>query len=303
MLPAMTILDRPDGTLTLADGRRLGVAEYGVASGVPVLHFHGSASSRLERPSSPGELVRNGVRFISLDRPGHGRSDYLPGRRLRDWVDDVREVANRLALDRFYVEGYSAGGPYALACAHDMPDRVIAVALIASAAPVGRAGALEGMPLPNRLLAMAARWAPPLTRLTRWVMRRVVLRDGAAGVRRIMALPEADEAVLDEPTHMAAFVRAVREGLAPGARGAARDDHLIHGPWGFEPAGVAQRVDVWHGDADVNVPLSAARHLADALPRARLEVLPGAGHFFLYDRWGDVLGRLVEGEARSNPEG
>jgi len=109
-------------SIALGDGRRLGFAEYGDLDGLPVFHFHGSAGSRLDRPGRAETLQEAGVRFISVERPGHGLSDFLPKRRLVDWPADVSQLADWLRLDNFYVEGHSAGGPYALACARYLPD-------------------------------------------------------------------------------------------------------------------------------------------------------------------------------------
>ena len=65
-------------TLELPGGRTLGYAEWGDPSGVPLFHFHGSSSSRLEHPLRPEDL--EGVRMVTIDRPGHGLSDFQPGR-------------------------------------------------------------------------------------------------------------------------------------------------------------------------------------------------------------------------------
>ena len=78
--------------------------------------------------------------MISPDRPGVGRSDPKPGRALLDWPADVSSLADALGIERFALLGWSAGGPYALACAFALPDRVKAVALIASAIPADRCG-------------------------------------------------------------------------------------------------------------------------------------------------------------------
>lgn len=144
-------------SILLQDGRRLGLAEYGDPAGRAVLHFHGSAGSRLDRPAEEGILWERGIRFISVERPGHGLSDFQHNRRLVDWPRDVAQLADHLGLPAFYIEGWSAGGPHALACAWQMPDRIKAVALIASAAPMRREGAFDGLPLPNRALAASAR--------------------------------------------------------------------------------------------------------------------------------------------------
>lgn len=95
--------------VVLPSGRRLAYAEYGDPRGVPVLHFNGSGGSRLDRPSDENMLQCLGIRFISTDRPGHGLSDPVTDRRLLDWPVDVCAVADELMIDRFFVEGWSAG--------------------------------------------------------------------------------------------------------------------------------------------------------------------------------------------------
>jgi pimeloyl-ACP methyl ester carboxylesterase len=281
-------------TLVLSDGRRLGFAEYGDPAGQAVFHFHGSAGSRLDRPAKEKILWQQGIRFISVERPGQGLSDFQPNRRLVDWPKDVNELADHLGLKTYYVEGWSAGGPHALACTWYLPDRVKAVALIASAAPMNREGALTGLPLPNRALAVSARWFPPLTYLMRWLTRRMVLRDAQQASQRVMvSIPEADKAALYSPENLAVFIQSIQEGYRPGWRSVAQDDIIVNRDWGFDPASIQVPVDIWHGDADVNVPISAGHYLAETLPQARPFFLPGEGHFFVLKRWGEVLAALV----------
>ncbi len=278
----------------LPDGRRLGFAEYGDPGGRPVFHFHGSAGSRLDRPADERVLHEQGVRFIAVERPGHGRSDFQPGRRLVDWPRDVGCLADALGLAEFYVEGWSAGGPPARACARSLPERVRAVALIAGAAPMNRPAALAGLPLPNQVLAASARWAPVLAHLVRRLTGSMVMRDPQQAAQRVMAsLPPVDKAALYAPENLAVFVQSIREGYRPGARGVAHDDVVVNRDWGFDPGAIGVSVDIWHGLADVNVPISAARYLAAALPHARTFFLPGEGHFFVLGRWGEVLAALL----------
>ena len=82
----------------------------------PIFHCHGSGSSRLEVKLLAAAAVSQGVRLIGLDRPGIGHSDPKTGYQLLNWPDDVGEVADQLGIERFAIEGISAGGPYALAC-------------------------------------------------------------------------------------------------------------------------------------------------------------------------------------------
>ena len=277
-------------TIVLEDGRQLGFAEYGAPTGRPTFHFHGSASSRLEHPAPENMLCEMDIRFISVDRPGHGLSDFQSRRALLDWPRDVCQLADHLKVSRFYVMGYSAGGPHALACAHQLPDRVIAGATVSGVAPMDRPGAYKGLPLPNQVLARSARWAPWLTRLVRWAVRGMAMGDTEKAARQLMrSIPDADKAVLDAPQHAEALVSSIREGLRLGSRGVAQDDILINQDWGFDLSGVRPRIDIWHGDADVNVPVHAARYMGDILENVRMTLLPGAGHFLIMDRWQEIL--------------
>src|SRR5580765_7402671 len=95
--------------IKLRDGRTLAYAEYGSPLGLPIIHCHGTPSSRVE-----GELTFNGaiaaelgVRIIVPDRPGMGRSDFQPARRIVDWPNDVLELAAALKFDTFAVLGSS----------------------------------------------------------------------------------------------------------------------------------------------------------------------------------------------------
>jgi pimeloyl-ACP methyl ester carboxylesterase len=234
--------------IVLPDGRRLGFAEYGDPGGRPVFHFHGSAGSRLDRPADERILWDQGIRFISVERPGHGQSDFQRNRRLTDWPKDISRLADSLGLAEFYLEGWSAGGPHALACARYFPDRVKAVALIASAAPMNRPAAFAGLPLPNLVLAASARWAPALTYLVRWLTRSMVMRNPQQASQRLMAsLPEADKAALYTPDNLAVFVESIREGYRPGSRGVAHDDVVVNRDWGSTQA---RSVSPWTSGMD-----------------------------------------------------
>jgi pimeloyl-ACP methyl ester carboxylesterase len=159
---------------------------------------------------------------------------------------------------------------------------------------MNRPRAYEGMPFFNAVLAKSARWLPWFTKLIRWQMRGMVMGDIEKTTRQLMSsIPAADKAVLYAPQDFEMFVSAVREGLRPGSLGVACDDILINQAWGFDPAGVQPRIDIWHGEADVNVPLHAARFLCAVIPHTRVTFLPGKGHFFLFNCWQDVLSRLV----------
>src|SRR5919108_581927 len=100
-----------------------------------------------------------GVRLVLVDRPGYGRSDHQPGRRLLDWPGDVAQVADALGVELFAVFGMSGGGPHAAACGYALPERVSAVGLVSSPGPVWDRRELRFSLPPHRqpLIEVAAR--------------------------------------------------------------------------------------------------------------------------------------------------
>jgi pimeloyl-ACP methyl ester carboxylesterase len=282
-------------SLQLKDGRHLGFAEYGPPTGQPIFHFHGSGSSRLERPASAELLFQLDIRFISVDRPGHGLSDFQPNRRLLDWPQDIQQLADQLGVQGFFVTGHSAGGPHALACAYQLPEQVLAAAAISSVAPMGRPNAYAGMPWLNQILARSARQAPWFTRIIRQLTRGMVLGNPEKATQRFMdSIPEADKAAISAPQNVAILVKSLREGFRQDAHGVALDDRLVNQGWGFILEEIMPRIDIWHGEQDVNVPLHAGQYLEAVLPNTRTFFLPGEGHFFILDRWPEVLSALID---------
>jgi pimeloyl-ACP methyl ester carboxylesterase len=146
--------------VTLPDGRRLGYAVYGDPGGAPVWVFHGTPGSRVGGRLLAAAATERGVRVIAPDRPGHGLSTFRTGRRIGDWPADVAALAGALDLGQFGVVGLSGCGPYALACAAAIPDRLSGTALVSAVpAPEFRPrGAVE------RLLADGFGRAPWLAR-------------------------------------------------------------------------------------------------------------------------------------------
>ena len=96
--------------------------------------------------------------MITVDRPGHGLSDFFPGKTLLDWPDDVIELADHLGFDKFIVEGFSGGGPYALACAYKIPDRLDCCGILSGMGL--RNWSKKGMMRINRMGAFIARYLP-----------------------------------------------------------------------------------------------------------------------------------------------
>jgi pimeloyl-ACP methyl ester carboxylesterase len=286
---------RINQSVLLKDGRKLAFSEYGDPHSKPVFHFHGSGGSRLEKPSDPSVLSDLRVRLISTDRPGHGLSDPRIGRRLLDWPDDICQIADQLGVERFSVMGWSAGGPYALACAYKLPERVNSAALISGLAPPDRPHPYEGLPFANRALMFSARRFHPLVFLARRMMLPMINDSSeSAGEGLIRAFPEVDQKILGMPGNTEQFVADIQEGYRQGSHGPAEDDILVNSAWGFRLEEIRVRVDIWQGELDRNVPINQAEFMHARLPNSRLIVLSRQAHVYLLNSWREVLEKLIE---------
>jgi len=282
--------DRTQLSVRLPDGRRLGYAEAGPTDGRALFYFHGAPGSRLERHPETDLLDAMGVRLIALERPGYGISTPQPARQLSDWPADVAAFADLFGLDAFAVLGFSGGGPYALACARWMPQRITATVVVSSPAPYA---AMERIPKGLALFELA-RDAPQ--------QASILLQKMAASgdqLYRLMsgAMAEAESRVMGAAALETMYRRNMDEAVCQGVEGMVLDMALIAGDWGFDVAEIARPVDLWHGLEDSFTPPSMQRYLAERLPNCRSRFLRGEGHFLVFPLWWDMLA-CVAGEQK-----
>lgn len=187
--------DRSDTppTILRSDGRRLAYAEYGARDGIPVFHFNGSGGSRLEWPGDAAMLENIGVRFIGIDRPGHGYSTFQDNRTLLGWADDVTALADHLNIGRFFVEGWSAGGAYALACAYKLRNRIIAGAILSGIGPFDRPSPYDGLNEQIKSWMINARNYPDRVHEFRATMAAALERQSAESIGTMLAGGDAED--------------------------------------------------------------------------------------------------------------
>jgi len=288
---------RPDLQLRLADGTDVGYAEAGDRDGYPVLHLHGSPSSRFE-VSFPAfrEAVEDlGIRLIAPDRPGMGLSTF---RRfsILDYARLVGSFADALGLERFAVIGLSGGGKYACACAWVLSERVTRVALVSSTRSFDLPGAKATWSRQDRLLYNLADRVPWMIRLMLAKAARDVRRDPKSLFSMLEKLGPADKEILALADLQQALGRNWTEAFRQGSRGPTHDLKLEARPWGVPLDKIHVPIEIWRGDDDSAVSPQQSRILADALPLARTHFVPGEGHFLLAGNYArDILQSVING--------
>ena len=265
---------------------RLRILEIG--TGAPVLMIHGTVG-----PGSWASLIEamgSGHRFIVLERPGWGGSESIDyrGRPYRELAADIlRGVLDALAIDRAVLIGGSIGDVWALSLAQLDPARVAMVVLLGAGPLVAEAR----RPLFIRLLASPI--GALIVRLPVNADRgRSILRDSGHGpsldagripdefVEWRVSLSNDTAAMRHERDMVRSLVRG--DGWTPGFL--------------FDDAdlGAIERPTLMvHGTADAVGSAETWRRVVGAMPRARLEVIDGAGHMPWFDEPRRVAG-LVE---------
>jgi pimeloyl-ACP methyl ester carboxylesterase len=201
----------------------------------------------------------------------------------------VAFLADYLALDQFAVFGVSSGGPNAAVCARFLGDRIRGCAVVSSPAPFDPSIADEGMRSMNRIGRRAVRIAPGFVAFTASLLARRMTPERTYEFA-CKDLPRADLTILRRPDVRAALLHEFARPPSPTAlRAAVQDFTLEVHDWGFRLEDIAIPVHVWHGDQDRNLPIDNGLRIAAAIPNATFHRVTGAGHWFSYDRFADVI--------------
>jgi pimeloyl-ACP methyl ester carboxylesterase len=269
------------GETRLRSGRRLCWATFGDPDGAPLFWFHGSPGGRLQiPPATAREAAQLGIKIVCVARPGVGQSSDHAYASFRESAGDIAEVADNIGAERFGIVALSGGGPYALACGHEMPHRVQALGILGGVCPVTGPDAS-----PGGIVGLAARFnsilgivRTPMSGVLRGLMGLIgpLSHPAYSGFAKLM--PEGDQRVFADPEVEAMFIRDLVAANRHAFRGFLNDVVLFGRPWGFRLAEVDIPVRWWHGDADSLVPLDHARHATSLLADCELVVRPEESH-------------------------
>ncbi len=272
--------------IELSNGRNLGYIEYGNPNAVPIFYFHGRDGSRLEavfgKESFCNELE---IRFVCPDRPGMGLSDFQKDRLITDWPNDIIELAEHLAIDKFAVLGGSGGTPYALACAYKIPDFLTGCAIVSGLGPYNLIK--DKIEKQTRYQFIIARRFPLLHRLMLTLTLRRFNNEQwwEKNFQKLYKkLPERDQAMISDSTIKKRMINKTKEAYNQGIKGPAEDFRLYTKPWGFELNEIPNTVNVhiFHGELDSTIPVVIAQELSDQIPNCNITIYPDEGHMSTY---------------------
>jgi pimeloyl-ACP methyl ester carboxylesterase len=134
-------------------------------------------------------------------------------------------------------------------------------------------------------------------------MRRFILMLTSMGIGRdpqqFMArskasFSELDKKLLDRTELADLFIVGMQEAFRQGIGAANQDAGIYKSPWGFRLQEINAEVHLWHGEQDLNVPISVAQYVAEAIPGCHAKFHPEDGHLTLAHHYlREILSALV----------
>lgn len=268
-------------------GKFLAWNEYGDPKGKPVFYYHGWPSSRFQARLAHHLARERNLRLIAMDRPGMGKSTIIPGRKLTDWPPLMAAFADHLGIAKFGQIGVSGGGPYVLACAAMVPERLTGSAVLAGMVPLPltKAGSSGLHPIYRALIPI--RRAPAMFFTLGFKLASFSSKANPRVPPMSLLLrslsPEDRKIMLHGPDIWEVLTRSFTEGVCSpsGGRGVMVDSEIYFQSPGFDPAAITHPIRYWHGGDDKNIPASLVEELVRTMPYAELVLEPELGHFSL----------------------
>jgi pimeloyl-ACP methyl ester carboxylesterase len=260
----------------------LEIAEAG-KGGEPLLLLHGFTGAKEDFDDWLDAFAASGFHVVAPDQRGHGRSGKPveeTAYSLATFAEDGRGLVDALGWERFALLGHSMGGMVAQHLALAVPERLTALVLM------------------DTTYTTVTGIDPDLAAVAVEVVR-------TDGLPRLFEMLDARESPLTSPAD--ARVRAEREGYIEfGERKFLACSPAMYAAMAVELLAQVDRLErlstlhvptlVVVGEQDTPF-LAPSQAMAEAMPDARLAVVPDAGHspqFEAPERWWDEVNGFLE---------
>ena len=279
----------PSQFVEIEGGVKVHLRDEGPRDAPAIMLLHGS-NADLHTWQPWVEALKGTYRVIRFDQVGHGltgpdpRHDYS-----RDnYVEDIREVADRLGLKTFILGGNSMGGKHALAFAVRYPERLTGLVLVD-----GSGGPMLDQPKDDKKdsgnIGFTIARMPGINLLVEQITPRSLIAKSLE--QSVSVKSVASEAAVDRYWEMLRY---------PGNRRATLERFsLPYDPLSeAEIAGVKTPTLILWGEEDRLIPVAAGRWLDKVMPDSTLVVYPKIGHLPQEEAPAATLGDLEPWLAR-----
>jgi pimeloyl-ACP methyl ester carboxylesterase len=214
-------------------------------------------------------LLAQRLQVIAVDPRGIGRSTRSPPPySVEGWADDFAVMIGRLGFGRIHVLGSSLGGAMALALAQRHPQKLKSLTVVGGFSELDRATELN-FRLRLRLIEKLGMSEEVADYMGLWTLTRKFINSDAG-----YAVMRANQANIraNSTAHYRAFVEALLKWgrCQSGQEQEPKFTSLL--------GSITAPTLVVTSDNDHLIPMELSELIAARIPRAKLAVLPGAGH-------------------------
>jgi len=243
-----------------------------------VVLLHGAAMDHTVWQLQARAFSHHGFGVLSLDLPGHGRSDGPVPQTISEYADVVAAVLDEVGVTGAHIVGHSMGPLIGLELAARYPETVRSLTLI---------GVSDRMPVhPDLLAAAEANEHVAYDLVTSWSYTR----SAHTGGHPTPGLWMMGSNVL--------LLERSRPGVLHNDLAACNNYHTAL----ERAAEIAVPVLVLIGEHDLMTPPEGAAILADAIPNATTVIVPDAGHMVMVERPDAVIDELLAFWDHSNSD-
>ena len=235
----------------------------------PVL-LHHAAGGNLNRWRAWVPTLARHSPVARFDMRGHAGTPPPPELRfaLAELAADIARVMDGLEIDRVHLVGASAGGIISLRFAHDFPDRLDSLTLVASTPRLARMGASMDTGAWGRILAEEGTRA--------WLLADSDKRFGPNASREVIEWYADEGAKTPAPVVMALQACLLAEDLSP-----------------LLPDISAPTLILASAQDDIT-PMESQQLMAREMPNATLQVIEGVGHNMKVEIPETLAGRTLD---------
>lgn len=280
-------------TYRLDDGRNICYAEYGDLNGYPIVYFHGSQSSRLEMHYDLSFALNNNLRIITIDRPGHGFSDFNSMGTIKSFCNDVASLMKYLSFLNYSVVGMSAGAPFALGMGAFFSNEINEVAIISGFIPLTK-DSKKFLTKEVRLLLDLAKTFPFLLRIMLKLQSKQVKKSPQKALKNFLSImSESDQKVLENSKVLSIIENMFVEAFQNGSNGIAYEiSKVLVQDWAFNLNEIEVPVSLWYGEKDCNVPYQWGQLIEKEIKECNLTIYPNEGHLIIFNHAEEIFKRL-----------
>ena len=292
------ILQKDDHDFQLSDGRNLSYQDVGDKNLPVVIYFHSFCGSRKEIPLEFFPSSKEEFRWISVDRPGFGRSTQRKNRNFLDFAHDIEELLHHLRIDNVTVLGYSLGTVYAMAYEREYAHRVAQMYLVSPSPNVEivlnskTTGVIKSyFRVVNYLPKITGHLVSLFNRMTPEECMKTML----FGKVQLFEVPKSDRDFLKEPSIYSFSLNNMREVMRQGSKGWGGDAVNLALPWGFEIKAPSVPTKMIQGSIDTVVSLEMSQTLAHRMNVVDFEIYHNETHMLIFRHLDSIVSQMKQG--------